>query len=167
MERENNPSSNNANEVFIEHAFNAPVELVFRAFTDPAYLERWYAPNGCNISYKFIDVTVGGRFHSCISDPKFGDCWCVGVYKEIVKNKKISYDISIADELGNLTDPATAGMDPDWPMTTRVDILFREENGKTHVTLHQSVLEKIAKRTGAHPSWIQMLRRLENILVIK
>ena len=167
MEKDNKSISTNDKEVLITHLFNAPVDLVFEAFTDPKHLERWFAPNGCTISYKSIDVSVGGKFHSCISDPKNGDCWCIGVYKEIIKNKKIVYEIAIADENGNLTEPATIGMDKEWPMKTLVSITFKEINKQTEITLRQTVSEKIAKRTGAHPSWIQMLEKLKEILINK
>jgi uncharacterized protein YndB with AHSA1/START domain len=138
--------------------------LVFNAWTNRQYLERWFATDGCTIRYKKLDVSVGGTFHSCISDPVFGDCWCIGVYKEIIKNKKIVYSAIIADEKGKPTQPASIGMDPEWPMETWVTITFRELNGITEVTLRQTVSEIVAKRTGAHPSWIKMFVRLENLL---
>lgn len=39
-------------------------------------------------------------------------------------------------------------------------VTFAEHEGKMRLTLHQTVLEPLAKRTGAHPSWIEMLDRL-------
>jgi hypothetical protein len=42
-----------------------------------------------------------------------------------------------------------------------VTVTFEEEAGKTRLTLRQNVLESVAKRTGAHPGWLQMLDRLE------
>jgi hypothetical protein len=51
-------------------------------------------------------------------------------------------------------------MDPDWPAETVLTVTFAELAGKTRLTLQQTVLESLAKRTGAHPSWIQMLDRL-------
>jgi hypothetical protein len=52
----------------------------------------------------------------------------------------------------------------EWPRETIVTVTFVELGGKTKLTLHQTVLESIAKRTGAHPSWIEMLDRLaENL----
>jgi len=41
-----------------------------------------------------------------------------------------------------------------------VTVTLAEHDGKTKLTLHQTVLESVAKRTGAHPSWIEMLDRL-------
>jgi len=42
--------------------------------------------------------------------------------------------------------------------------LRRPQGGKTLLTLQQTVSESLAKRTGAHPSWIQMLDRLAEVL---
>lgn len=42
-------------------------------------------------------------------------------------------------------------MDADWPREMIVTVRFDEQDGKTTLTLHQTVLEAVAKRTGAHP----------------
>jgi len=146
--------------VVITRVFDAPRELVFKAWTDPEYLKRWYAPKGCTTHFREIDLRQGGAFHCCIRNPKVHDCWSKGVYREIVVPERIVYTIAIADEKGNLVDPADVGMDSDWPRETIVTVTFAAHEGKTKVTLHQTVLESVAKRTGAHPSWIEMLDRL-------
>ena len=57
-------------------------------------------------------------------------------------------------------------MDPEWPRETVVTVTFAERDGRTTVTLHQTVSEALAKRTGAHPSWIQMMGRLAEDLAL-
>ncbi len=49
----------NNNEVFIEETFNASVEKVFSAWTDPEKLMKWYAPDGCTIYFKKIEIKTG------------------------------------------------------------------------------------------------------------
>jgi uncharacterized protein YndB with AHSA1/START domain len=154
----------NNNEVFIEETFNASIERVFEAWTDPEKLMKWYAPDGCMIYFKKIEIETGGRFHSCISNPEFGDCWCIGEYKEVVSNSKIVFTMINADENGNPVNPSEIGMDPDWPRETLVTVTFSEENGKTTLQLRQTVSQEIAKRTGAYPSWLQMLNNLRTTL---
>ena len=51
-------------------------------------------------------------------------------------------------------------MDPDWPLETVVTVTFVPKGSRTVLTLHQTVSESLAKRTGAHPSWLQMFDRL-------
>ena len=153
-----------SNEVFIEETFNASIEKVFSAWTDPEKLMKWYAPDGCTIHFSKIKIETGGQFHSCISNPQFGDCWCIGEYKEVLPNSKIVFTLINADENGNPTNPAEIGMDPDWPGATLVTVTFTEENGKTKLQLRQTVSLELAKKTGAYPSWLQMLNKMQIML---
>jgi uncharacterized protein YndB with AHSA1/START domain len=154
----------NKNEVFIKETFNASIERVFEAWTNPEKLMKWYAPEGCTIHFKKIEIETGGQFHSCISNPQFGDCWCVGEYKEIIPNSKIVFTMINADENANPINPTEIGMDPDWPGETLVTVTLTEENGKTKLQLRQTVAEELAKKTGAYPSWLQMLKNMQSLL---
>jgi uncharacterized protein YndB with AHSA1/START domain len=147
----------------IERDFAAPRELVFEAWTKPEYLLRWYAPHGCTLHFEHIDVRPGGRFHSCIHNPSFGDCWCVGVYQEIVRPERIVFSLAIADSAGNEIDPAGAGHDPQWPRETLVRVTLQDLGGSTRLILEQNALESLARKTGAYPSWLQMLDRLDAV----
>ena len=151
-------------EVLITRVFDAPRELVFRAWTDPEHLKRWFAPRGCSVAFPSIDLRQGGEFHSCIRTPDGQDCWCKGTYLEIVAPERIVYTMAMADEHGNLVDSTDAGKDSDWPRETTVTVTFAEQGNRTKLTLHQTVSEELAKRTGAYPSWLEMLDRLaENL----
>lgn len=154
----------NKNEVYIEEVFDAGIERVFQAWTDPGQLMKWYAPDGCTIQFKEIKIETGGRFHSCISNPRYGDCWCVGEYKEVSPNSKIVFTMINADENGNPVDPAAIGMDAGWPRETLVTVTLTEQNGKTKLQLHQTVSQELAKKTGAYPSWLQMLNNMRDLL---
>jgi uncharacterized protein YndB with AHSA1/START domain len=92
-------------EVEISYSFNAPCDVVFKAWTDQSALEQWFAPHGCTIKYKILEIKVGGKFHYCISNPQFGDCWVIGEYKEILPPSKIVYTLINADENGNPINP--------------------------------------------------------------
>jgi uncharacterized protein YndB with AHSA1/START domain len=151
-------------QVFITRTFDAPRELVFRAWTDAAQLEQWYAPSGCSVRFTKLDLREGGEFHSCVRTPDGHDCWCKGVYREIVAPERIVYTLAVADEHGNLITPVQAGMDPEWPRETTVTVTFAEHDGKTTLTLHQTVSASLAQRTGALPSWLSMFDRLESSL---
>jgi uncharacterized protein YndB with AHSA1/START domain len=155
---------NKTREVEITYTFNAPRSDVFNAWTNQADLEQWFAPHGCVIKYKKFEFKVGGTFHSRISNPQYGDCWCIGEYKEIAAPAKIVYTLLNADENGNPIDPKSIGIDPEWPGETLVSITFSENEGKTTIILKQNAPETIAKKTGAYPSWIQMLERLDQTI---
>lgn len=154
----------NNNEVFIEQTFNASPEKVFSAWTDPEKLVKWYAPDGCTVQFKKIKIVTGGQFHSCISNPQFGDCWAIGEYMEVLPNTKIVFTLINADEKGNPINPIDIGMDSDWPWSTLVTVTFAEDNGKTKMQLRQTVSQELAQKTGAYPSWLQMLNKMQTVL---
>lgn len=151
----------------IERTFDAPRELVFEAWTKPEYLLQWYAPHGCTFRLVELDARPGGKFHFCIHNPSFGDCWCIGVYREIARPERIVYTLATADSAGNEIDPVQAGHDPRWPRKTLVTVTFADVRGSTKLTLEQTVSEALAKHTGAHPSWLQMLDRLAALLTTR
>lgn len=146
--------------VLITRVFDAPRELVFKAWTDRDHLVRWFAPQGCTISYRSLDVREGGVFHSCIRTPDGHECWCKGVYREVIAPHRLVYTMAVADEHGNLVEPIDVGMDSEWPRETILTVTFEDLAGKTKLTLRQTVNEELAKRTGAHPSWLEMLDNL-------
>lgn len=152
------------NVLIIQRTFDAPSDLVFQAWTDEAHLLRWYAPTGCRIEFRALDVREGGGFHSCIHTPDGYQCWCKGEYREVKAPERLVYTMAIADAAGRLLSPEEAGMDPAWPRETVVTVTLEEQDGKTLLTLHQTVSETLAKKTGAHPSWLIMLDRLADDL---
>jgi uncharacterized protein YndB with AHSA1/START domain len=148
-------------QVFIERLFDAPRELVFQAWTDPAILARWYAPHGCTIAIQEYDFREGGVIRTEIRSPDGHACRCAGAFGRIVVPERIVFDLGIVNEQGDPVEPASVGMDPDWPRTTTIDVTFEEREGRTLLTLRQNVSEALAKRTGAYPSWLQMFERLD------
>ena len=147
-------------EILITRLFDAPREVVFDAWTDPQQLARWYAPHGCEIEFRTLDPRPGGSFHSCIRTPDGHECWCRGVYRTVNRPVQIVLTMVVSNEKGQSVDPVAAGMDPDWPAETVVTVTLVEKQGRTMLTLHQTVSDSLAKRTGAHPGWLEMLDRL-------
>ena len=156
-----NKNDNDAH-VRIVKLFDAPVERVFDAWTDPHQLVEWYAPENCSIVLKSLDVMEGGTFLYCISNPIFGDCWCKGTFLKIIRHQLLSYSVIVSDEFGNDVLPEDAGMDAEWPMESIVTVRFAENQGKTKIELTQSVSTRVAKKTGAYPSWLEMLEKLKS-----
>lgn len=165
MQNPKTPESHAANDVWITRTVKFPRELVFKIWTDPEHLPRWFAPDNCGIHFEKLEIWPGGRFHSCVHTPDGKDCWCVGEYLEVTAPEKIVYNIAIADEAGNRRTSAAAGMDPAWPDETLVTVTFRDlGNDQTELTIHQAAPADVARRTGAYPSWLQMLDHMETAL---
>jgi hypothetical protein len=74
------------------------------------------------------------------------------------------YTLAIADRDGNKVAPETVGHDSRWPPETLLTVTFEDQEGKTKLTLRQNVAESLAKETGAYPSWLEMLDRLDGLL---
>ncbi|RYD94721.1 MAG: SRPBCC domain-containing protein [Sphingobacteriales bacterium] len=151
-------------ELLITHLFDAPRELVFEAWTDPEQLKHWYAPDGCTIEFKAIEVKTGGEFHSCIHDPVHGECWIKGVYHEVVFPEKLVLSMVLSNEQGDDVNANDAGKPEDWPQAIITTVTFASFGKQTKVTLHQTVAEEEAKKTGAYQSWFSMFDRLNALL---
>lgn len=99
----------------IERVFDAPRAAVFRAWTDPALLKRWWAPAGCSTPHCTVDLRPGGLFHYCMRLPDGKDIWGRGVYQEVAAPERLSYLDSFADERGNRVSPTRYGMSAEHP----------------------------------------------------
>lgn len=154
----------NKKELLISHLFDAPPELVFEAWTNPEQLKYWYAPDGCNIEFKSIEVKEGGQFHSVINDPVHGDCWIKGIYKEVIVPEKLVFSMILSNEQGDTVSANAAGKSDEWPQALLTTVTFTSIGKQTKVTLHQTVDELEAKKTGAYQSWFSMFDRLQKAL---
>lgn len=152
--------------VRIVQTFDAPPDSLFDAWIRKDLLEQWFAPDGCTLHIAQLDVREGGRYHWCVSNPSFGECWTVGTYLEVRRPHRLVFTSTIADASGHPRSPTSQGHDPAWPRDTIVRVTFTAHDGRTRVTLEQDVDASLARRTGAYPSWLQMLDRLRHHLEV-
>ena len=146
--------------VTISRTLDASRELVFRMWSRPELLTRWYAPRRCRLEVLSFDFREGGEFRYRIREPDGSGCLCSSIFNEILEPERIVYSLCFCDEQGRFVTARSVGADVDWPDRTTVTVTFAEKNGRTTMTLHQTVPESVAKRTGAYPSWVEMLERL-------
>lgn len=151
-------------EVLIARTINSPRERVFEAWTDPHMLVEWFAPTGCTIKYKQLDAHQGGDYISCVHTPDGKECWCKGSYLEFNEPNCLVFSMVVCDENGREITATQAGMDPEWPNETIATVTFEDIAGKTRITLHQTVSEELAKKTGAYPSWLMMFDNLDTLV---
>ncbi|MCY9668398.1 SRPBCC domain-containing protein [Paenibacillus alginolyticus] len=116
-------------ELILERAFNAPRELVFKAFSEAEHLKHWWGPRGWTLTVCNVDFRPGGIWHYCMKciDQNQGDyygyeSWGKAVYGEIVEAEKIVYVDYFSDADGN----ETAGMP-----SSQITMTFVEHEGKT------------------------------------
>ncbi len=147
-------------ELVITRVFDAPRELVFRAWTEPEHLVRWWGPNGFTTPVCKIDLRPGGVWHLCMRSPDGRDYWSKGIYREIVVPERIVTTDFFSDEDGNLVQPAQYGLPADWPAEMLLTVTFTEQEGRTKLTVRQSVSLALARSIGAVDGWNQSFDRL-------
>lgn len=126
--------------VVIERVFDADPKAVWRAWTDPEIIKKWWGPEGFYAPNIKVDLRVGGKYVYAMHGPKDSpwdkDMYSAGVYKEIVPNKKIVVTDYFSDENGDIMDPSEQGQDVNFPKEMTVTVLFEEvENGKTKLSI--------------------------------
>ncbi|HEX9712750.1 MAG TPA: SRPBCC domain-containing protein [Actinomycetota bacterium] len=98
--------------VVIERTFDAPIELVWRMWTDPDHFKAWYGPTGASVPVAKMDVRVGGARLVCMEvDTPSGQMqmWLAGEFLEVVENRRLIYTESMSDEGGNVPPASSDG----------------------------------------------------------
>ena len=148
----------------VERVFAAPRELVFRSWTEPERLKRWWGPKGFTTPFCTIDLRPGGNFLYCMRSPEGRDHWGRGVYREIVVPERIVLAMSFADADGNVVPATYYGLSPDWPLETLLTVTFEEEAGKTRVSLRYEGVPPGTDRDESRQGWSESLERLGEYL---
>ena len=125
-------------DLVIKRIFDAPREAVWKAWTVPKQCIRWWGPKGYTAPACKIDLRVGGKYLFCMRSPEGQDYWSTGVYRDIVPMERIVLTDSFADEKGNVVPASHYGMQGDWPMELLVTVTFKDDGGKTIMTLEHA-----------------------------
>jgi uncharacterized protein YndB with AHSA1/START domain len=146
-------------ELVITRVFDAPRELVFRAWTDPKLMAKWWGPRGVTNPVCELDARPGGSIHIVMLAGKHlgdleGQKWPMkGTFNEVIPPKRIVYTSSaIEDESGNPQ------------LENKVTITLEELGRKTKMTLHV-VVTKAGPGTegplsGMELGWNQSIDKL-------
>ena len=137
--------------VIIERIVEAPVDLVWRMWTDPQHFRAWYGPDGATIPVAEMDVQVGGRRVVCMEmqTPNGSmQMWFAGEYREVVENERLVYTEAVSDEHGNVPSADTA-RPAGHPSTTEVRVELEEFAGRTRMVLtHVGISDDSPGATG-------------------
>lgn len=132
----------------IVRTFDAPRELVYRVWTEPAHARRWSAPEGLELTHCEMDVRVGGLARCCMSGAGGVEHWVTEVYQEVVENELLVFTHAWDDESGK-PGPATT-----------ISVRFESVDGKTRVTMRQGGFATRASRDGHGTGWQECFDRL-------
>ncbi|AKB13025.1 Uncharacterized conserved protein YndB, AHSA1/START domain [Methanosarcina thermophila] len=147
-------------ELVITRVFDAPRDLVWKAWTEPEHVMEWWGPKGFTAPIVKTDFRVGGKSLLCMRSPEGEDYWSTGVYREIVEPEKIVTTDSFSDAQGNVVPASHYGMSGDWPSELLVTVTFEEDDGKTKLTLRHEGFPDRENRDLAKAGWSESLDKL-------
>ncbi len=157
-------------DLVIEKIFDAPVEKVWDAWTNPETLKKWWGPKDFTAPDVNVDFQVGGKYLLSMAGevPGIGPvkAWSTGVYKEIIPMKKIVVTDSFSDENGNIVPATSVGLSEGWPMEIDITMLFEAQGDKTKFTLRYPALKSISEQDASNMDigWNQSLDKLAKAL---
>ena len=151
-------------ELIISRVFDAPRELVWKAWTVPELVMRWWGPEGFTAPVARIDLRVGGKYLYDMRSPDGKDFWSTGVYREIVSPERIVATDSFADKQGNIVPASSYGMTGDWPLELLATMTFEDQKGKTKFTLRHAGFPPGEILESAKAGWNGSFDKLDKVL---
>ncbi|MGH6725294.1 MAG: SRPBCC family protein [Pseudolabrys sp.] len=152
----NKPAQYGEGKVSIVRVFDAPRELVWRAWTDAEMLAQWFGPRGFASSVPEFDLRVGGALRIVMHGPDGNDYPMKGVFREVVPPERLVFANIAVDKDGNhLLEGETT-------------VTLTEHGGKTTLTVtsHMVGLVPIAPQmlAGMEAGWTQSIDKLQELV---
>jgi uncharacterized protein YndB with AHSA1/START domain len=143
-------------EIFITREFDAPRELVFKAYTDPKLYVQWLGPRGFTMKLDTFEPKSGGRWRYVQKDPEGNEFGFHGVNHEVLAPERIIGTF----EFEGLPEPGHVVLE-----TAKFEAL---PDGRTRVTTH-SVFQSAGDRdamvaSGMERGVVDSHDRLEELL---
>jgi uncharacterized protein YndB with AHSA1/START domain len=140
----------------LNRSYAVAPEKVWRAWTDPEAIRRWWGPGGPDnrVAVADLDVRVGGRFRIVFGGKEGNDHEVTGIYVVVQPHKKLSFTWT-------------------WPRTTPeresvVTIVFKEvrtnEGQGTELEFKHEQLHDESVRDGHKRGWTESLAKLDDYL---
>ncbi len=141
-------------EVTLTRVFDAPRDLVWRAWTEPEHLAAWWGPHGFDAPHPAVDLRAGGEMNLDMRAPNRSLLPNSGVIEEVVPKEKLV-----------IVTRAFEGKDGEPQLEVRSTVTFADEGkGKTRLTVTATVLRATAAvagaLAGANQGWSESLDKL-------
>lgn len=162
-------------EMTLSRLFDAPRELVFRAWTDDRMMTAWWGPHGFTATAR-MDARTGGRFELIMHGPDGVDYPITGEFLDIALNERIVMEMRLDDHpqnwhdyLAELYTKAGGAEDSSVTLTVVTRVTFADEAGGTRLTVTQSY-PSLADRdafasAGSAGGWSQSFDKLATLLL--
>ncbi len=144
-------------DLVLERTVDVPPELVWRAWTEPEHLMKWFTPVPWKTVACKIDLRPGGLFHTVMQSPEGQQFPGDGCYLEVVKNRKLVWTAALLpgyrpriEKPGETPFTATILFEPHAGGTkyTAIAVHRSEEDTKRHIDM------------GFHQGWGKALDQL-------
>ena len=140
----------------IRRGFAAPRTALWRAWTQPAAIVRWWGPHGFTTPVAEIDLRPGGRYRIVMRSPDGTEYPVQGAYREIVPPVRLVYTLEADEGPGS---PAGEAL---------VTVTFLERSGRTELTklveFASQADRDAAIARGVERGWAQCFERLDAAL---
>lgn len=143
-----------SNEIKITRLYDAPVQAVWDAWTDPAQVAQWWGPRGFTLTTHSKDLRPGGNWHYTMHGPDGTDYPNTTKYFEVEECAKLVYD---------------HGGHEDRPPMFRVTVLFSKVGSKTKMDMTMTLetpeaaeeTRKFIKMAGGNSTWDRLAEFVE------
>ncbi|HEV3326182.1 MAG TPA: SRPBCC domain-containing protein [Puia sp.] len=88
------------NKLHVSRAYDAPIEKVWRAWTQNDILDQWWAPRPFKAETKSMEFRPGGLWHYCMVGPNGERHWCRVAFEAVVPGKSFTATSGFCDEHG-------------------------------------------------------------------
>lgn len=139
-------------ELVITRIFDAPRDLVFKAWTDPSIAMDWFGPRDHPATHMEMDVRPGGAWRGRLRSIETGkELRLGGVFREVAPPDRVIFTFAWEEE-------GERGLE------TLVTLTFAEQDGKTRMTFRQAPFQSVEERDGHRGGWTSSFDRLEDFV---
>ena len=141
------------NELYITRLYDAPVKMVWEAWTDPEQVARWWGPRGFTLTTHSKDLRTGGHWDYTMHGPDGTDYPNLAKYLEVIPMFRLVYD---------------HGGTHDKPALFRVNVEFKELGNQTQMEMTMTLpteeaakeISKFIKKAGGNGTWDRLAEHL-------
>lgn len=153
------------NDVVITRILNAPVATVWKMWTDPEEVVKWWGPADYTSPSAQVDLREGGSYVFAMRAPEYQggeESFTSGEYKEIVPMKKLVFTQGLSDAEGKRLP--VAQLPKDFPEDILTTIDFKEVKGMTELTIREKGWKPSMMSVFSYAGMHQSLDKLTTIL---
>lgn len=143
----------------ITRVFDAPRDLVWKAWTEVDRLARWWGPKGATIRVIKLDLRPGGVFHYAMQYQPGRDVFGRFVFREIVAPERLVFINSFSDADGGITRAPFPQLGGAWPLEVDIVMTLTESNGKTTLNLRSAPINATEQEHAMFASMTDSMRQ--------